>query len=313
MNMTAISIIHCRKSKREIMDISYDYYRIFYHVARCGSITQAARMLMHDQPNLTRAIRALEGELGCPLYIRSNRGVRLTPEGERLFAHVRIAVENIEAGEAELMQTRNLQAGSVYVAASELALHCALLPALKKYRALYPAIRLKISNHSTPQAIDAVSNGIADLALVTTPTVVSAAVEEQTVSTFSEVAVCSTAFSELAGRSVSFEELLSYPLISLGAQTKSFELYSSFFASRGLQYRPETETATADQILPMIQADLGIGFIPEAFLTGAEHICVIDTEAPLPEREIRIVRRRDQPLSIAAQRLYRLILDLARE
>ena len=72
-------------------------------------------------------------------------------------------------------------------------------------------------------------------------------------------------------------------------------------------------TATADQILPMIQADLGIGFIPEAFLTGAEHICVIDTEAPLPEREIRIVRRRDQPLSIAAQRLYRLILDLARE
>ena len=105
---------------------------------------------------------------------------------------------------------------------------------IRTIRALYPAIRLKISNHSTPQAIDAVRNGIADLALVTTPTVVSAAVEEQTVSTFSEVAVCSTAFSELAGRSVSFEELLSYPLISLGAQTKSFELYSSIFASRGL-------------------------------------------------------------------------------
>ena len=97
-------------------------------------------------------------------------------------------------------------------------------------------------------------------------------------------------------------------MISLGAQTKSFELYSQFFADEGLTYQPETEATTADQILPMVKADLGIGFIPEEFLNGVEGVLRIETEKPLPEREIRIVKRREQPLSVAAKELERLII-----
>ena len=291
------------------MYIGYDYYRIFYYVAKYGNVTQAARVLLNNQPNLTRAVKTLESELGCPLFIRSNRGMKLTPEGERLLRHIRIAIENIEAGEAEIIESRNLERGSVFVAASEVALHCVLLPVLKKYRSLYPGIKLKISNHSTPQAIDAIKNGFADIAVVTTPTLPSAMLDEITVRKFREVAVCSSAFSELWGRKVSFEELLSYPLISLGTQTKSYELYSDFFAGEGLRYQPETEAATADQIIPMVKADLGIGFVPEEFLEGIEGVSVIETENPLPEREIRVVKRREQPLGIAAKEMEKLILE----
>lgn len=290
------------------MYIAYDYYRIFYYVAKYGNVTQAARVLLNNQPNLTRAVKTLESELGCPLFIRSNRGMKLTPEGERLLRHIRIAIENIEAGEAEIIESRNLERGSVFVAASEVALHCVLLPVLKKYRSLYPGIKLKISNHSTPQAIDAIKNGFADIAVVTTPTLPSAMLDEITVRKFREVAVCSSAFSELWGRKVSFEELLSYPLISLGTQTKSYELYSEFFAGEGLRYQPETEAATADQIVPMVKADLGIGFVPEEFLEGIEGVSVIETEKPLPEREIRVVKRCEQPLGIAAKEMEKLIL-----
>ena len=290
------------------MYIGYDYYRIFYYVAKYGNVTQAARVLLNNQPNLTRAVKTLESELGCPLFIRSNRGMKLTPEGERLLRHIRIAIENIEAGEAEIIESRNLERGSVFVAASEVALHCVLLPVLKKYRSLYPGIKLKISNHSTPQAIDAIKNGFADIAVVTTPTLPSAMLDEITVRKFREVAVCSSAFSELWGRKVSFEELLSYPLISLGTQTKSYELYSEFFAGEGLRYQPETEAATADQIVPMVKADLGIGFVPEEFLEGIEGVSVIETENPLPEREIRVVKRCEQPLGIAAKEMEKLIL-----
>ena len=290
------------------MYIAYDYYRIFYYVAKYGNVTQAARVLLNNQPNLTRAVKTLESELGCPLFIRSNRGMKLTPEGERLLRHIRIAIENIEAGEAEIIESRNLERGSVFVAASEVALHCVLLPVLKKYRTLYPGIKLKISNHSTPQAIDAIKNGFADIAVVTTPTLPSAMLEEITVRKFREVVVCSPAFSELWGRKVSFEELLSYPLISLGTQTKSYELYSEFFAGEGLRYQPETEAATADQIVPMVKADLGIGFVPEEFLEGIEGVSVIETENPLPEREIRVVKRCEQPLGIAAKEMEKLIL-----
>ena len=169
------------------MYISYDYYRVFYYVAKYGNVSQAAKLLLNNQPNLTRTIRNLESELGCPLFSRTNRGMKLTPEGERLYAHVRIAFEHIEAGEAELTEARNLQTGTIYIAASEVALRCLLLPVLKQYRLLYPGVHIRISNHSTPQAIAALKDGAADIAVVTTPTVQSAVVEEKTIRSFREI------------------------------------------------------------------------------------------------------------------------------
>ena len=84
------------------MNISYDHYRVFYYVAKCRSITQASTLLLNNQPNVTRTIKTLEKELDCVLFVRSRQGVQLTPEGEKLFEHIRIAFEHIEAGEEEI-------------------------------------------------------------------------------------------------------------------------------------------------------------------------------------------------------------------
>lgn len=290
------------------MDISYDYYRIFYYVALYGSVSQAARVLRNNQPNLTRAIKNLEGELGCQLFSRSSRGMRLTPEGEKLYAHVRAAFAHLEAGEAEVLQSRNLEKGAVYVAASELGLHYALLPALKQYRGRYPGIRIKISNHSTLQAIQEVADGAADFAVVTSPTTLSPFLEERSVKAIYERAVCSRAYADLDGGKIPLTRLAAYPMVALGPDSKSYEWYSDFFAAQGIQYRPDMEAATADQILPMVRADLGVGFVADCFLQNTENLIRVDLDPPLPAREIRLVKRRGQSLSAAARELERLIL-----
>ena len=277
------------------MYISYDYYRIFYYVAKYGNISQAARLLMNNQPNLTRTIKKLEAELGCPLFSRSRKGMTLTPEGERLYAHIRLAIEHIDAGEAELTDVRSLQSGSVYIAASEVALRCLLLPVLKQFRLLYPGIHLRISNHSTPQAIDALKNGAADFAVVTTPTLPVPSLTEIPVKPIGETAICTPYFSELVGKPVSL----------------SFAFYSAFFAAHGVRYEPDIEAFTADQILPMVQADLGIGFVPENFLREGDGICRIQLTEPIPERHIVLIKRKEQPLSMAAKALEQRILQPA--
>ena len=272
------------------MYVSYDRYRIFYYVAKYGNISQAAKVLLNNQPNLTRTIKNLEGELGCTLFARTSRGMKLTPEGQRLYDHIRIAVEHIEA-----------------------ALRCLLLPILKKYRLLHPGIHIRISNYSTPQAIAALKDGTADIAVVTTPTAHSASLVETKVKTVTEVAVCSPFFSALTGRPVSLEELLNYPLISLGTDTKSFEFYSEIFTSHGLPYQPDIEAFTADQILPMVEADLGVGFVPKDFLRGDSAVCQIELKEKIPERSVVLIQRKEQPLSVAAKELKRMILEAERE
>lgn len=291
------------------MYISYDYYRIFYYVAKYGNVSQAAKLLLNNQPNMTRTIKKLEAELGCPLFLRSKKGMKLTPEGERLYEHIRIAMEHIDAGEAELTESRNLQNGTVYIAASEVALRCLLLPVLKKYRILYPGIHIRISNHSTPQAIGALKDGSADIAVVTTPTVHTASLVETVVRPITEVAVCSPYFKELGDKQTSLSELINFPLISLGKDTKSFEFYSALFAAHGLPYKPDIEAFTADQILPMVAADLGVGFVPEEFLREGDGICRIKLEEKIPKRSIVIIKRKEQPLSVAAKELERMIRE----
>lgn len=291
------------------MEVSYDYYRIFYYAAKCGNLSQAARLLVNNQPNLTRSIKNLEAVLGCPLFSRTNRGMKLTPEGERLYRHVKIAVEQLEAGEAELMQSRSLQAGTVFLATSEGALRCLLIPVLAAFRARYPGVRLRISNYSTPQAIAALRETTADFAVVTTPVPYAASFQQTDIRTIHEVAVCAPVFQELLNHKVTLEELRAYPLITLGADTQSHALYSGFFTANGLPFQPDIEAFTADQILPMVEAGLGVGIVPRAFIRPSDDVRVIDLVTPLPPRRVCLVKRKDQPLSVAAGELEKMIID----
>lgn len=291
------------------MNISYDYYRVFYYVAKLKSFTAAAQALMNNQPNITRMMKKLEEELGCTLFIRQRHGITLTPEGEKLYVHISVAMEHILSGEEEIAREKSLQGGVVTIAASEIALHCVLLPALKKYRKTYPGIRIRISNQTTPQALSELKKGLADMALVTDPFTLPEGITAKVLRKIKEVPVCSTAFSLTTGMSLTDEQIRKYPLIGLGEQTSSFAFYSAIFGKMGWTFSPDVEAATSDQILPMVKSDLGIGFVPLDFLEkeNMEGLVILDMEPPVPERNICLLKRKGESLSLAAAELEKQI------
>ena len=59
--MYALNVIHISLTyMEENMNISYDYYRIFYYVAKYKSFTGAAKARLNNQPNITRMMKKLE-------------------------------------------------------------------------------------------------------------------------------------------------------------------------------------------------------------------------------------------------------------
>ena len=106
------------------MEITYDYYRIFYYVAMYKSFSKAAKALMSNQPNVTHFMNNLENQLGCKLFVRSNRGVTLTAEGQKLYQHVSIAYQHIHTAEMELANEQSMESGSITISASEIACIC---------------------------------------------------------------------------------------------------------------------------------------------------------------------------------------------
>lgn len=223
------------------MQISWEWYRVFYYAARYGNFSRAAEVMLSDQPNVTRTVRNLEAALGCQLFVRSNRGCTLTPEGAKLFSAVEAAHERIEDGEYELSRDRSLEAGVITVGASETALHELLIDAIRRFHSHYPGIRVRIFNHSTPQAVAALHDGLVDLAVVSTPTAVRPPITERGLAVFRECAVAGAQLSDLRGRTLSLSELSQYPLIMLGRGTMTYEFYTELFSRSGVELRADIE------------------------------------------------------------------------
>ena len=289
------------------MNINYEYYRTLYYVVQCGSFTRAAEILLTNQPNVTHTIRRLEEELGTKLFLRSNRGVKLTAEGERLYTHVRVAIERLQQGEEELSCLKSPDGALLSISTSEVALRAYLLPFLREYRSRYPGVRLKLYNHLTHQAMGAVRDGQCELGFVTTPVGDLSRLSVAELSLIREAAIVGPALKSLSERTLTMEELLQYSLISLGRETMTWRLYSDWFMEHHLEYHPDIEAATADQILPMVQNDLGIGFVPEGFLEKMpENVYRLTIREAMPERRVCIIQREGALLYPAAKKLKEL-------
>ncbi len=223
------------------MNISYDSYRVFYYAAKYRSFSQAAAALYSNQPNVTRMIRKLESELGCALFFRSPQGVRLTPEGEKLYTHIAVAFESIEAGEEEVLSDQSLQSGIVHIAASSLALRTRLLQVLARYRRAYPHVRICLTNHSASHGLAAVQNGLADFAILAEGASVPDSLTAQKIDEIQEIPICGPAFLELTEEPVSLKRLADYPIISLTEGTSSHDFYAELFLRHGLSFSPDVD------------------------------------------------------------------------
>ena len=292
------------------MNINFEYYKILYYVAKYGNFTKAANVLGNSQPNVTRAMNCLEQQVNTKLFVRSNRGVQLTPEGQKLYTHVSCAMMQLFAAEDELTDSTGLSHGSISIGASEIALNIFLLDKIKEFHSLYPGIRMKIYNHSTPEAIDAVKSGKIDFAIVSTPAEVEAPLKKIELETFQDILVGGITFKALSSEVHSFQDVIKYPLICLGSETMTFRFYKKLFLSYGLELMPDTEVATTDQILPFVKCELGLAFIPEPM--AEQHIRMGDiVQIPLkekiPQRDICIVYDCQHPLNSAARQFKNMI------
>lgn len=296
------------------MLVNYEYYKIFYYVAKYQNFTRAAVELDNNQPNISRSVKNLENTLGCVLFSRTSRGVKLTPEGETLYSHIVPAILQIEAGEKELLMQKELKSGIISIGTTETALSEVLLPVLDMFHKKFPDIRIRINNSTTPAAMNALKSGSVDFSVVTSPVEYDDEFEIVNIKDFDDVPVCGKEMAFLKERIIGIGELKEYPLISLSKGSSTYDFYSKIFAENGLKYAPDTEVATADLILPLVKNNLGIGFLPknlvESDLESGE-IFKLNLKEKISSRQICIAENKNVSLGVAASELKNMLLDFS--
>lgn len=296
------------------MYVDWEYYKIFYYVAKYQNFTKAARVLGNNQPNITHSMNRLESQLNCVLFIRSNRGVTLTPEGELLYSRIASAAVQIQDAEEELSASATLEHGAISISATETALNIYLAEKLRAFHTDYPGIRLRISNHSTPQALQAVKNGEVDFAIITTPAEVESGLKMVELKPFYEVLVGGRTFTALSSQNLSLKELNNYPLISLSDESMTRAFYRQFFLDHGAVLKPDTEAATTDQMLTLVKSELGIAFLPQSMVQDAlarGEIVQLHLQEIIPQRSICLVYDHHRPLNTAARKFQQMLTKAA--
>lgn len=298
------------------MDINFEYYKVFYYVARYGNLTRAAAALGSSQPNVTRVMKLLETQLNCRLVTREPRGIRLTGEGERLYVHVKAAYEHLIHAQEEIGRQDGADAGMVEIGATETALHLFLLEAMGAFRMEHPGIRIQIHNHSTPQIMREFSSGELDFAIVTTPFEAPESFRCDRVCDFREILVGGPEYKYLGREKVGLQGLREYPWIGLGRGTATYGLYREFFARDGMELELDMEVETSDLLLPLIERNLGIGFVPESLalpLLKRKALVRIPLDSVTPVRSLWLISDKGRRRSGAADVFYRYLKQMVKK
>lgn len=292
------------------MDINLEYYKIFYYVAKYGNITKAAAALGSSQPNVTRIIRLLEAQLNTRLVIREPRGVRLTEAGEFLFSHVEIAYGHLMEAEEAISGLDSVQGGTVEIGATETALYLFLIEALYHFKVEHEAVKIKIHNNTTLETIKELMDGRLDFALVTTPFKMQKNVVCEQVLEFREILVGGTQYRELCGKPLGLKDIGGYPFVGLGRGSVTYELYKDFFMEHRLDKEFDMEVETSGLMLPLLENNFGLGFVPEALarpLLEEGKLVQVRLDCELPKRSIELVTDRGRGKSPAADLLYKYL------
>lgn len=302
------------EGSRQKMNSNFEYYKIFYYVAKYENLTKAATALKTSQPAVTRTIHKLEGELGCRLFTRSKTGMKLTPEGRTFYGYVAAGCAQFFKGENDLSNLISLENGTIYISATETALHCYLFQAMEEFNSLYPNVRFKILNNSTTESVNAVKEGKVDLAFVSANLQVAKPLRMKILRKYRDILIAGKRFEELkAGKEeLSLKELVSYPWISLTAETITRRFLNEYFEKNGLTFAPDMELATTDMILPAVRHNLGLGFIPAEFADAelkSGQVFEIKVKEKLPERNIVLIYDMEYPQSIAAKEFQKFLKE----
>ncbi|MDN6640287.1 MAG: LysR family transcriptional regulator [Tetragenococcus sp.] len=143
--------------------------RYFIAVANQQNISAAAQYLHISQPTLSRQLGELEDELNTTLFIRGNRKISLTPEGQFLLKKAKEIVQLVDKTTANFNQTEETLNGEIYIGAGETEAMRMVAKTLKNLFQSFPAIQFHLYSGNADDITEKLDSGILDFGIVIEP------------------------------------------------------------------------------------------------------------------------------------------------
>lgn len=248
------------------MDINYESYKIFYHVALNQSISKAADKLLISQPAVSYQIKVLEEQLGITLFVRTKKGVTLTDEGKILYSYISKGIENFINGENALTNLKNLDYGIIRIGASTTVSKHVLMPYLKIFHKLYPNIEINITNNLTEELMRELRNGNLDILILNLPMKEGKDLDIKNILEVQDIFVANKDYYDILNKKISLNDLNNYPLLFQKKPWNTRDYLDNYLNTNKIKLIPKMEIVSYNLIMDFIKIGFGIGYATKEFI-----------------------------------------------
>ena len=248
------------------MDINYESYKIFYHVALNQSISKAADKLLISQPAVSYQIKVLEEQLGITLFVRTKKGVTLTDEGKILYSYISKGIENFINGENALTNLKNLDYGIIRIGASTTVSKHVLMPYLKTFHKLYPNIEINITNNLTEELLRELRNGNLDILILNLPMNEGKDLNIKNILEVQDIFVANKEYYDILNKNISLSDLNNYPLLFQKKPSNTRDYLDNYLNINKIKLIPKMEIVSYNLIMDFIKIGFGIGYATKEFI-----------------------------------------------
>ncbi len=246
--------------------VNLELYKVFYTVAKSGSLTKAAQELYISQPAVSQSVKQLESLFGISLFNRTHKGMELTAAGGKLiFKRVEEALKLIEEAENSISVLKTSASGTIRIGATDSIFSHLLSDKIALFNEKYPAVKLELISSTSPEILCKLKDGGCDVAFVNLPAEDKDVKFLDTVSHLSDIFVAGGKFANLKGEVIPLKRLQEFPLLMIEQNTIFRQALTRFLQTQGVNLYPDTEVANWDFMLKLVSKGMGVGCVPREY------------------------------------------------
>lgn len=282
------------------MNIDLELYRIFYVVAKNKHMTRASEELHISQPAISQSIKKLEEQLGGTLFLRSNKGMELTKEGEMFFDYVKAALELFKNAENEFTSFQKLEKGEIKIGISTTLTKICLLEAIEKFHNDYPNIDIILTNDLTSNLILELEKGKLDFVIYNEGSTNEKNIHKEILCQIHQGFVYNDNYFKDSVSS--FEDLINFPLIIQKKDSNSRKYIDNILSKKNIYLKPKIETVSQDLVIELTNIGLGIGYTIIDLIKNKSNLKELKINQKLPPINIILGTNKYIKLTSAATR-----------
>ena len=245
----------------------------FVHVAELGSFTRAAIILDTNQPALSRLVRQLEVELRHTLLERNGRGVTPTLAGQRMLAHAKGILQQVQRATQDLDALHGAAGGHFAIGITPSFAKVATNSLVREFRTSFPEATISVAQGLSTHLVEWLMMGRIDVAVLY-DTFDTPLLEKRTVFTEElflvgpDTGVPHEDPSSATLASMPLCEIARYPLVIPGRMHAIRRMVESAAAEQGVRLRIELEVDAVTSILDLVSDGIGHAVLSQQAITS---------------------------------------------